>query len=522
MSQHCWPAQLMTKESLASYFMATKWIANPQHVDGFFRAFSLCQRNYLNFHEFLRGIVAADRQTDHGSLPGQIRSEYIFRLYDADGDMLLSPAEFRHLVKDAFPNDKHKDANAIEKHAAHVASALGLPSDTRWDEKLLKEAIGGLHLRGTSKLFRGKHNLCSSRANTMPTTFAYRSIDSSFEGVTTLTVGRTRSSEPKCPECKSKHYMVATHSVRLKQDGQITDPLPITIRDNEKMSPELRTQSNEVFNKQSAPNIAMTMIKSKQLGAGGGPQLMDVIFKICGQAERIMKSEGKMVRITAPVLVTGALLGNSQTLLGLEKIFWPKGPCVEAPTFLFLGNNITTGIGSLETIMYLLALKVQCPNRVILLRGRQETKGQVDKLVKEISAKLGPDGAARVGGALNGTMEAMPLTAIIDHSIFCSSSGVPGSLSSPEELIHGQNQNVSSDILNAMPQQQEGIYGSFLNKSGFSHIITGSEPSDTGIRYRLNGRAISIFSCGNYENKKNTPGILLVDNSKIRPIRVNF
>lgn len=515
----------MTKESLAVYLMAVKWIQNPQQADGFFRAFSICQRNYLNFHEFLRGIVAADRHTDHGQMGGIIRSEYIFRMYDVDGDMMLSPTEFRALIRDTKPHGpdqnspRHENANSVERSAAHVASLVGVQPNAQWDEKLVKEAIGKLHIRGTSKLFRGSTTLNNSK-NTQG--FAYRNIDSTFEGVTSLTVGRTRNNEPKCPECKSKHYMVASHSVRLKQDGLITDPQPINIKDNEKMAPELRTQSNEVFNKNNAANQALAMIRSKQLSGAGGPQLLDIIFRICGQSERIMKSEGKMVRITAPALVIGALLGNSPCLLGLEKIFWPKGPNVEAPTFLFLGNNITAGIGSLETIMYLLAQKVLCPHRVILLRGRQESKEQVDRLMKDVSAKLGADGAARVGAALKAVFDSMPLTAVIDHSIFCTSSGVPSSVTSPDELIHTQNQSVSNDILNGNPEQQERLYGGFMSKSGFTHIVTGSEMSETGIKYRLNGRAISIFSCANYENKKNTPGILMVDNSKIRPIRVNF
>ena len=507
----------MTKESLASYLMAVRWMQNPQQIEGFFRAFSTCRRNYLNFHEFLRGIVAADRHTEHGQLAGMIRSEYIFRMYDMDGDMVLSPDEFRSLVKDSMGHGTKHDGGSIEKHVHSVASSLGVPADTRWDEKLVKEAIGGLLIRGTSKLFRGTGTLCSSRSGA---TFAYRNIDSSFEGVTSLTVGRTRNNEPKCPECKSKHYMVAAHSVRLKQDGLITDPMPITIRDNEKMPSDLRTHSNEVFNKASVPNLALNWIRSKQLSSVPGPQLVDIVLKLCGQAERTMKTEGRMVRITAPVLVTGCLLGNSQALLGFEKIFWPKGPCIEAPTFLFLGNNINSGIDGLETIIHLLALKVQCPNRVVILKGRQETKEQVDRLVKELSGKMSDDG--RIGSALQGVFDSMPLAAVIDHSIFCTSSGVPSSITSSYELVHAQNQNVSDEILNGNPQQQEAKYGGFMSKSGFTHIITGSEFSDTGIRYRLNGRALSIFSCPNYENKKNSPGLLMVDNSKIRPIRVNF
>lgn len=531
----------MTKESLASYLMAVGWIQNLHQSEGFFRAFSICGKNYLNFREFFRGIVASDRDTEHSQLGGMIRSEYIFRLYDVDGDMVLSPSEFRSLVKDSMghgtkDDDGKKDEDGtkdddrkknedgkkdedglIEKQVHNVASSLGVPADTRWDEKLVKEAIGGLHIRGTSKLFRGSGTLCSSRSGV---TFVYRDIDSTFEDVTSLTLGRKRSKESKCPECKKKHYMVAAHSVRLTQDGLITDPTPIIIRDNEKMAPELRSHSNDVFSKKSVSNLALNWIRSKQFSSIPGPQLVDIVLKLCGQAERRMRTEERMVSITAPVLVTGCLLGNSQALLGFEQIFWPKGPCIEAPTFLFLGNNINSGINGLETIIHLLALKVQCPNRVVILKGREERKEQVDQLVKELSGRTSDVG--RIGSALQEVFDSMPLTAVIDHSIFCTSSGVPSSITSSEELIHAQSENVSNEILNGDPQRQEAKYGGFMSKSGFTHIVTGSEFSDTGIRYRLNGRALSIFSCPNYENKNNSPGLLMIDDSKIRPIRVTF
>lgn len=507
----------MTKESLACYLMAVGWIKSVEKVEGFFRGFSIYQKSYLNFHEFSRGIVAADRETEHGQLAGMIRSEYIFRMYDVDGDMVLSQTEFRSLVKDSMIHRTKNVADSVEKLVQSVSSTLRVAADTLWDEKLVKEAIGGLHIRGTSKLFRGTGTLSSSRSGG---TFAYRNIDSSFEDVTLFTVGRIEKNEPKCLECKKKHFMVAAHSVRLKQDGSITDPIPINIRDNEKMAPDLRNHSDEVFNKTSVPNLLLNWIRSKQFSSIPGPQLVDNVLKLCGQAERTMRTEGRMIRINAPVLVTGCLLGNSQALLGFEKIFWPKGPCIEAPTFLFLGNNINPGIDGLETIIHLLALKVQCPNRVVVLKGRQETKEQVDRLVKELSRKMS-DGE-RIGSALESVFDSMPLTAVINHSIFCTSSGVPSSIISSEELIHAQNQNVSNEILNGDPQHQETKYGGFMSKSGFTHIVTGSEFSDTGIRYRLNGRALSIFSCPNYENKKNSPGLLMVDNSKIRPIRVDF
>lgn len=76
-----------------------------------------------------------------------------------------------------------------------------------------------------------------------------------------------------------------------------------------------------------------------------------------------------MINCHAPVKVVGDIHGQFFDLLELFKI---SGD-IPANKYIFMGDYVDRGYNSIETIEYLLTLKVAYPERIILLRGNHES-----------------------------------------------------------------------------------------------------------------------------------------------------
>jgi hypothetical protein len=103
---------------------------------------------------------------------------------------------------------------------------------------------------------------------------------------------------------------------------------------------------------------------------------MDVsaIQDLCNLAEACFKDEPSVLRLGAPIKIFGDLHGQFGDLMRLFAEF--GSPSTEGDIayidYLFLGDYVDRGSHSLETIMLLLALKVEYPKSIHLIRGNHE------------------------------------------------------------------------------------------------------------------------------------------------------
>lgn len=83
-----------------------------------------------------------------------------------------------------------------------------------------------------------------------------------------------------------------------------------------------------------------------------------------------MSHEENVVTVPSPVTIVGDVHGQFLDVVELFRV----GGEVPNTNYLFLGDYVDRGAASVETITYLILLKLRYPNRFHLLRGNHESR----------------------------------------------------------------------------------------------------------------------------------------------------
>ena len=102
-----------------------------------------------------------------------------------------------------------------------------------------------------------------------------------------------------------------------------------------------------------------------------GKKLEEVAIKvICAKLKEILSQEKNVIYVDSPVTVVGDIHGQFYDLLELFRV----GGEPPDTNYLCLGDYVDRGAASVETITYLVLLKLRYPLRFNLLRGNHETR----------------------------------------------------------------------------------------------------------------------------------------------------
>lgn len=296
------------------------------------------------------------------------------------------------------------------------------------------------------------------------------------------------------------------------------------------------------------------------------------LIELCREAIEILQNESTLLRLSSPTYVLGDLHGNYKDLKFFAQSLWKFSVTLCPASLLFLGDYVDRGPHSVELIAYLLALKINHPEKVFLLRGNHECKdvnGNVQGYGPASFYSKCDEFPNGIGTALweafNACFDVMPLAATIDNEIFCVHGGVPRKtvtsknileeiekIKKPctlEDLTNDSNDKypLSYDLLWSDPAPSDTelemeakkvlfvanprggnscLFGKealkeFFRKSGCTHIIRAHQPPKLGINIQKGAKLVTVFSSSHYCGGYNSAAGVLVADHRLRIMIVN-
>lgn len=257
---------------------------------------------------------------------------------------------------------------------------------------------------------------------------------------------------------------------------------------------------------------------------------------LCDKAREIFISEGNVQRVDLPITVNifsyscsfihcwclffqicGDIHGQFHDLL---ELFRCGGDVRRGEAnYLFLGDFVDRGFGSVETILLLIALKVRYPDRITLLRGNHESRqitqtyGFYDECVRKF-------GDANVWRYCTELFDYMALAALVDGEIFCVHGGLSASVDDLNDIrALDRKQEVPHDgpmceLLWSDPDDTVAEWGvsprgagllfgekavqKFNQKNRIKLICRAHQLVQEGFQFLFNEALVTVWSAPNY------------------------
>ena len=150
---------------------------------------------------------------------------------------------------------------------------------------------------------------------------------------------------------------------------------------------------------------------------------------LCDKVQELLVEESNVQPVSAPVIICGDIHGQFYDLMNL----FEKGGDLPEKKYLFLGDYVDRGYNSVETLEYLLCLKLKYQGRITLLRGNHESRQICFSygFYEEITRKYGNANPWRY---FNDLFDYLPIAAIIEGKVFCVHGGLSPLVSTVDQI----------------------------------------------------------------------------------------
>lgn len=264
------------------------------------------------------------------------------------------------------------------------------------------------------------------------------------------------------------------------------------------------------------------------------------IAKLCDSSEMIFARELSVLELKAPVKIFGDLHGQFGDLMRLFDEYGSPSTAgdISYIDYLFLGDYVDRGQHSLETIILLLALKVEYPQNVHLIRGNHEAS-DINALFGfriECIERMGERDGIWAWHRINQLFNWLPLAAVIERKIICMHGGIGRSITHVEQIENLQRpitmetgSVVLMDLLWSDPTENDSVEGlrpnargpglvtfgpdrvmEFCKNNDLQLIVRAHECVMDGFERFAQGHLITLFSATNYCGTANNAGAILV------------
>ncbi|XP_041989851.1 serine/threonine-protein phosphatase BSL3-like isoform X4 [Salvia splendens] len=289
------------------------------------------------------------------------------------------------------------------------------------------------------------------------------------------------------------------------------------------------------------------------------------IADLCDSAERIFASEPSVLQLKAPIKIFGDLHGQFGDLMRLFDEYGSPSTAGDIAyiDYLFLGDYVDRGQHSLETITLLLAMKVEHPHQIHLIRGNHEAADInalfgfriecIERMVNHSTLycllymglthrpsngflNQGERDGIWTWHRINRLFNWLPLAALIEKKIICMHGGIGRSINHIEQIESIQRpiameagSLVLMDLLWSDPTENDSVEGlrpnargpglvtfgpdrvmEFCNNNDLQLIVRAHECVMDGFERFAQGHLITLFSATNYCGTANNAGAILV------------
>jgi serine/threonine-protein phosphatase 2A catalytic subunit len=252
------------------------------------------------------------------------------------------------------------------------------------------------------------------------------------------------------------------------------------------------------------------------------------IMALCSKAKEVLQKESSVQPVKCPVTVCGDIHGQWHDLKELFRI----GGTPPDTNYLFMGDYVDRGYYSVECVTLLVCYKIRYPDRVVILRGNHESR-QITQVYGFYDECIKKYGNANVWKNFTDLFDYLPLTALIEDSIFCLHGGLSPALETLDDIRQINrfqevpHEGAMCDLLWADPDDGRGwgisprgagytfgedISAKFCTCNKLNMISRAHQLVMDGFSWSHDQKLITLFSAPNYCYRcGNQAAIMLVD-----------